>query len=175
MSEEVRTALAQQFSIYAPILAAKDAEIAYLKRAWAATEALENMNEERYERTIATLRAQVAAKDAEIAGLNIQLAAGAQNMSRIQDERSTLRAQVETLTKERDEALTKAKAADILDAKTYSKWREERARNAALEEAALIARNGCLVPPDGGSPTKDETDVCDRIESQIRALISKGE
>lgn len=39
-----------------------------------------------------------------------------------------------------------------------------------LEEAAGIARNGCLVPPDGGSPTDDEREMCDRIADAILAL-----
>jgi hypothetical protein len=43
-------------------------------------------------------------------------------------------------------------------------------RRAALEEAARVARNGCLVPPDGGSPTEAEADMCDRIAATIRAL-----
>lgn len=42
---------------------------------------------------------------------------------------------------------------------------------AALERAACQARNACLVPPDGGSPTADEIAVCDEAERRIRALI----
>ncbi len=42
------------------------------------------------------------------------------------------------------------------------------ARFEALEEAARIAENGCLVPPDGGSPTEEEREMCESIASQIR-------
>ncbi len=45
------------------------------------------------------------------------------------------------------------------------------AREDALRRAAAIARNGCLVPPDGGSPTEAEAEMCDRISDQILALI----
>lgn len=45
------------------------------------------------------------------------------------------------------------------------------ARQDALLNAAAIARMGCLVPPDGGSPTEAETEMCDRIAEQILALI----
>jgi len=44
------------------------------------------------------------------------------------------------------------------------------ARNDALEEAAKVARDGCLVPPDGGSPTEAEADMCARIAFNIRIL-----
>lgn len=43
---------------------------------------------------------------------------------------------------------------------------------AALEEererCARIATNGCLVPPDGGSPTEDEARMCADIAAAIR-------
>ena len=39
---------------------------------------------------------------------------------------------------------------------------------AERERCALIARNGCLVPPDGGSPTEDERLLCEEIERRIR-------
>jgi hypothetical protein len=38
----------------------------------------------------------------------------------------------------------------------------ERVRVHAIRAAADIAKNGCLVPPDGGSPTQDEAEMCDR-------------
>ena len=44
-------------------------------------------------------------------------------------------------------------------------------RRKALEEAAKIARNGCLVPPDGGDPTEAEVMLCDEIASRILAAI----
>jgi hypothetical protein len=47
-------------------------------------------------------------------------------------------------------------------------------RSAILEEAARIAENGCLVPPDGGSPTEDEREMCESIATQIRLLKLKG-
>jgi hypothetical protein len=34
-------------------------------------------------------------------------------------------------------------------------------------KSAYIARSGCLVPPDGGSPTEDEADMCDAIAERI--------
>jgi hypothetical protein len=40
---------------------------------------------------------------------------------------------------------------------------------AERERCARIARDGWMVPPDGGSQTQAETDLCDRIESRIRA------
>jgi hypothetical protein len=45
----------------------------------------------------------------------------------------------------------------------------ERLRE-ALREAAMIAENGCLVPPDGGSPTEDERLMCRAIAVRILAL-----
>lgn len=41
----------------------------------------------------------------------------------------------------------------------------------ALKAAAKIAENGCLVEPDGGSPTENEIAMCNLIAKQIRALI----
>lgn len=35
------------------------------------------------------------------------------------------------------------------------------------EEDARVARNGCLVPPDGGEPTEAERQLCDRIATAI--------
>lgn len=42
--------------------------------------------------------------------------------------------------------------------------------NAAIEAAAKVARFGCLVPPDGGSPTQAEVDMCVDIGLRISAL-----
>lgn len=39
-----------------------------------------------------------------------------------------------------------------------------------IEAAARIARDGCLVPPDGGSPTQGEIDMCENIAAAIRTL-----
>ena len=41
------------------------------------------------------------------------------------------------------------------------------------ERCALVARDGCLVPPDGGSPTEAEIELCDEIARRIRALGDK--
>lgn len=45
-----------------------------------------------------------------------------------------------------------------------------KVRDTVLEKAARIAETGCLVPPDGGSPTEDEREMCESIASAIRAL-----
>lgn len=47
----------------------------------------------------------------------------------------------------------------------------QAARDDALREAAYKARNACLVPPDGGSPTEAEADLCDIAANCITALI----
>ena len=39
---------------------------------------------------------------------------------------------------------------------------------AERERCAKIAENGCLVPPDGGSPTEDEVEMCKSIAAFIR-------
>lgn len=43
--------------------------------------------------------------------------------------------------------------------------------NMAIEACARIAEDGCLVPPDGGSPTVEEKEMCDGIARAIRALV----
>lgn len=48
----------------------------------------------------------------------------------------------------------------------------ERLRR-SLREAWHIARDGCLVEPDGGSPSEDEVRICDRIADRIQALIDR--
>jgi len=40
----------------------------------------------------------------------------------------------------------------------------------AMERAAEVALNACLVPPDGGSPTEEERLVCEEAARRIRAL-----
>jgi hypothetical protein len=47
-------------------------------------------------------------------------------------------------------------------------FREARAE--VLEEAAIVAGDACLVPPDGGSPTPEETAVAETAAARIRAL-----
>lgn len=49
------------------------------------------------------------------------------------------------------------------------------ARNDALDEAAYVAMHACLAPPDGGSPTEAEADLCDEADKRIRALKSEKE
>ena len=43
--------------------------------------------------------------------------------------------------------------------------------NKAIFEAANRARNSCLVPPDGGSPTPDEVSHADRAAEAVLVLI----
>jgi hypothetical protein len=40
----------------------------------------------------------------------------------------------------------------------------------ALLAAAGVARDGCLVPPDGGSPTEAEAAMCNAIAEHILTL-----
>ena len=50
-------------------------------------------------------------------------------------------------------------------------WVRDYAQAAVLaerERCALIAVNGRLVPPDGGSPTDDERLLCEEIARRIR-------
>ena len=151
-------------SVIDPILEAKDAEIAYLKRAWAATEALENLNEDGYERTLSDLRAQVEKKDAEItelvgccdrliaeiAALRAQRAEALRQRNEALGELATLRARLETLEQNLADALSIQ--VNVLD----------DARNAALEEAASMVEMVWF----GGDVSEYAAD--------IRALISKG-
>lgn len=44
-------------------------------------------------------------------------------------------------------------------------------REAGLREAAKMARNACLVLPDGGSPTEEERLVAEAAHDRILALI----
>lgn len=107
-----------------------------------------------------------------------------------QDELARLRAEVERLTAERDTA-KKYMAAyaecdrigteayrDLADQHDALRVEMERLTrkldgewNAAIMEAAGIAGNACLVPPDGGSPTEAEVAVCDTAYQRILTLI----
>ena len=49
----------------------------------------------------------------------------------------------------------------------------ETARNDALRQAAYMARHACLVPPDGGSPSEAEAELCDEAERRILTLVKK--
>jgi hypothetical protein len=40
-----------------------------------------------------------------------------------------------------------------------------------IARAARIAREGCLVPPDGGSPTEEERQMCAQIAEAIEDLL----
>lgn len=53
----------------------------------------------------------------------------------------------------------------------YTGEADENARKQALRAAAAVARDGCLVPPDGGSPTDDEREMCDHIADAILRLV----
>lgn len=53
----------------------------------------------------------------------------------------------------------------------YTGEADENARKHALRSAAAVARDGCLVAPDGGSPTDDEREMCDRIADAILRLV----
>lgn len=44
--------------------------------------------------------------------------------------------------------------------------------NAAIQEVAFFAKNGCLVPPDGGSPTERDIALCDGIFEGIMQMKS---
>jgi len=48
---------------------------------------------------------------------------------------------------------------------TFAKLVAEKER----EACAQIAIYGCMVPPDGGSPTEDERLLCEHIAHSIRA------
>jgi hypothetical protein len=45
----------------------------------------------------------------------------------------------------------------------------ELVRQDEREACAMIARDGCLVPPDGGSPSESERVPCEEIAAAIRA------
>lgn len=45
---------------------------------------------------------------------------------------------------------------------------------AMREAAAMVALNGCLVPPDGGAPTAEEAEMCASIAQQIRSIPVPG-
>ena len=46
-------------------------------------------------------------------------------------------------------------------------------REAALREAAYVAINACLVPPDGGNPTEEERLVCEEAYRRILDMIGE--
>lgn len=60
------------------------------------------------------------------------------------------------------------------DTKALAGRAEVRGFAAGVEAAARVAREGCLVPPDGGSPTEAERLLCEEIERRIRSLAAIG-
>lgn len=84
--------------------------------------------------------------DAQMRGTMCQITEW--ELEELSDEIARLRAEVERLTRKLD-----------------GEW------NAAIVRAAEIARNACLVPPDGGSPTEAEVSVCDTAYQRILTLI----
>jgi hypothetical protein len=64
-------------------------------------------------------------------------------------------------------------AATVVDADVILAARREGAA-IMRERAAKVAANGCLAPPDGGSPTNAEREMCDAIAAVIRALPIDG-
>lgn len=68
---------------------------------------------------------------------------------------------------------TKYTRSDLVDpaAKSLDEHTALAIRAAALREAAYVAFNACLVPPDGGNPTEEERLVCDEASRRILALI----
>ena len=72
-------------------------------------------------------------------------------------ERAGLRSEVARLVGELERA-----SEDLIH---YGDARER----VAIDRCAEIARNGCLVPPDGGAPTEAEAALCEEIASRILA------
>jgi hypothetical protein len=62
-------------------------------------------------------------------------------------------------------------AVEMKDRAEQAEAQLAKARVNALREAAYVARNACLVPPDGGNPTEAEAAVCDEAYIRILALI----
>jgi hypothetical protein len=84
-----------------------------------------------------------------------------------------LHTQSETLTVAQITALLDAAdngARDLVRVAVVMDVARQQARDAALEEAAVVAENACLVPPDGGAPTDAEREMCEEAARQIRAL-----
>lgn len=44
-------------------------------------------------------------------------------------------------------------------------------RDVLRNRCADMVRNGCLVPPDGGSPTTAEVEMCDGIAARVLRII----
>lgn len=77
-----------------------------------------------------------------------------------------------------------------LESMTADNWQDNKARGlrqlaelstdarkiiaAETERCAKIAETGCLVPPDGGSPTEEERLMCEGIAKAIRGASSSA-
>lgn len=67
------------------------------------------------------------------------------------------------ILKEKDEQ-------DLLERCREANERADRMEQSFIsqrERYARIAREGCLVPPDGGEPTEEEREICERIATAI--------
>lgn len=58
---------------------------------------------------------------------------------------------------------------------TDNAWAVREARRQALMDAAKIAREACLVDPDGGEPTPEEVDVANAAADRILALAAQDD
>lgn len=61
--------------------------------------------------------------------------------------------------------------AGLLDA--YAEQRAAVARREALHLAHYIAIHACFPPPDGGSPSEDEREMCAEVARQIYAVLDQ--
>ena len=76
-----------------------------------------------------------------------------------------------------DEIIELALKVDLMGHElAYSDWYKNRLKafgklvaEKEREACAQIAIYGCMVPPDGGSPTEDERLLCEHIAHSIRA------
>ena len=61
------------------------------------------------------------------------------------------------------------------EAEAITAWNTRHSdREGVIEECARVAENGCLVPPDGGSPTNAERELCESIAAAIRSLAGRS-
>ena len=78
---------------------------------------------------------------------------------------------MKVITDDELEAWIQAGDGQIVDDYTVPLY-DEAALKAGIEKerarCARIAHNGCLVYPDGGSPTEEEAALCEEIARRIR-------
>lgn len=87
----------------------------------------------------------------------------------------SVRADLAAARAERDEARHSLKLAENVNGLWQRRMEAAEAKLAGVyEECAVIATNGCLVPPDGGSPTEAERQMCDNIAAAIRQRAGRG-